>query len=46
MKFPIDVPVVLRVKLTGPKGSRECDMLLDTGAMYTAVSWDIMKDIG
>lgn len=43
LKIPIVIP---RVKIEGPKTFREIDMILDTGAAYTMISWDIAKDIG
>jgi len=46
MRTPIKLPIVLKVRITGPKTFREVDMILDTGAMYTDISWDIAKDIG
>jgi len=38
LKIPIVIP---RVKIEGPKTFREIDMILDTGAVYTMISWDI-----
>jgi len=47
MKQRLEIPLILRrVRVDGPDASREIDMILDTGAMYTAISWDIVKDIG
>ena len=47
MKTQLDVPIVLRrVRLCGPAGIREIDVILDTGAAYTVVAWDVAKDIG
>ena len=47
MKTQLDVPIVLRrVWLCGPAGIREIDVILDTGAAYTVVAWDVAKDIG
>ena len=47
MKQRLEIPLILRrVRVDGPNASREIDMILDTGAMYTAISWDIVKDIG
>jgi hypothetical protein len=35
----LEIPVILqRVRLEGPAASREVDMILDTGARYTAIS--------
>ncbi len=47
MKQRLEIPLILRrVRVDSPDASREIDMILDTGAMYTAISWDIVKDIG
>ncbi len=47
MRFPLDLPIVLkRVQISGPTGVREIDMILDTGAVYTVIAWDVAKDIG
>lgn len=46
MQQSLKVPIVIpRVKIEGPKTFREIDMILDTGAAYTMISWDIAKDI-
>ncbi len=47
MKQHLEIPIILRrVRINGTSASREIDMILDTGAMYTAISWDTAKDIG
>lgn len=47
MRQPLELPIILRrVRLEGPAASREVDMVLDTGAIYTAISWDTAKDPG
>ena len=47
MKAHLDIPIILRrVRINGPIGIREIDMILDTGAVYTVISWDVAKDIG
>lgn len=46
MEFKIKLPITLRLKAKGPKGTREIDAILDTGAVYTTISWDVAKDIG
>jgi len=47
MKQRLEIPLILRrVRVDGPDALREIGMILDTGAMYTAISWDIVKDIG
>jgi clan AA aspartic protease (TIGR02281 family) len=47
MKIDLQIPIIIeRVKVQGPQGFREVDMILDTGARYTSFSWDTLKDIG
>ena len=47
MKQFLEITIILRrVRIDGLHASREIDMILDTGALYTAISWDIAKDIG
>jgi len=47
MKLKLEIPIVIRrVKINGPNGFREIDMVLDTGAVYTVIAWDVAKDIG
>lgn len=47
MRQLLGAPIILRrVRLEGPLASREVDMILDSGAMYTAISWDVAKDLG
>jgi len=46
MKVRLETPIVIRrVKINGPSGMREIDMVLDTGAVYTIIAWDVAKDI-
>ena len=47
MQASLGVPIILRrVQIVGPAGIREIDVLLDTGAVYTVIAWDVAKDIG
>lgn len=47
MRLPIGIPLAVKnVKLTGPSGSINIDMILDTGATLTALSWADLKIIG
>ena len=47
MKLKLEIPIVIRrVRINGPAGFREIDMVLDTGAVYTVIAWDVAKDIG
>ncbi|OGW16588.1 MAG: hypothetical protein A3G93_14040 [Nitrospinae bacterium RIFCSPLOWO2_12_FULL_45_22] len=34
------------VKIAGPKGSVRVDLVFDTGAAFTALSWSVLKVIG
>ena len=44
MKQFLEISIILRwVRIDGLHASREIDMILDTGALYTAISWDIDK---
>jgi clan AA aspartic protease (TIGR02281 family) len=47
MRLPIGIPLIVRnVKVVGPKGSVGLDLILDTGAAFTALSWSSLKVIG
>ncbi len=47
MRLPIGIPLVVRnVKITGPNGSVRVDLIFDTGAAFTALSWSVLKVIG
>jgi len=47
MRAQLDIPIILRrVEIHGPAGVREIDVILDTGAVYTVIAWDVAKDIG
>jgi len=47
MQTKLEIPIVLRrVEVHGPAGVREIDVILDTGAVYTVIPWDVAKDIG
>jgi len=47
MRFPIDIPLVVRnVKIAGPKGLVKVDLIIDTGAVFTVLSWADLKLIG
>jgi hypothetical protein len=45
MRFEIGVPLIVKnVKIAGPKGSVSVDLILDTGAAFTAISWSVLKN--
>jgi clan AA aspartic protease (TIGR02281 family) len=47
MRARLDIPIILRrVEIHGPAGVREIDVILDTGAVYTVIAWDVAIDIG
>jgi clan AA aspartic protease (TIGR02281 family) len=47
MRARLDIPIILRrVEIHGPAGVREIDVILDTGAVYTVIAWDVARDIG
>lgn len=47
MRIPIGIPIIVKnVKLTGPAGSVCIDMILDTGAAITTISWADLKIVG
>ena len=47
MRQSVNIPIVVRnVEITGPKGSVNIDLILDTGAALTVLSWSILKVIG
>jgi clan AA aspartic protease (TIGR02281 family) len=47
MRARLDIPIILRrVEIHGPAGVREIDVILDTGAVYTVIAWDVAMDIG
>jgi hypothetical protein len=47
MRLPLGIPLVVRhVKVVGPNGSVRVDLLFDTGAAFTALSWSVLKIIG
>lgn len=47
MRAQLEIPIVLRrVRINGFARFREIDMILDTGAIYTVIAWDVAKDIG
>lgn len=47
MRFPIGIPLIVRnVKIAGPKGSVRVDLVFDTGAAFTPLSWPVLKLIG
>jgi clan AA aspartic protease (TIGR02281 family) len=46
MKTLLQTPITLKIKIIGPKDLREIDTILDTGARYTTISWQVLEDIG
>ena len=47
IRLVLGTPIVIRqVLIDGPLGRRGIDMILDTGATYTSISWSVALDIG
>ena len=47
MRLPTGIPLIVRnVKIVGPRGLVRVDMIFDTGAAFTALSWSVLKLIG
>lgn len=47
MRLPIGIPLIVsNVKIVGPKGLVRVDLIFDTGAAFTALSWSVLKVIG
>jgi len=47
MRMPVGIPLVVRnVKITGPNGSVRVDLIFDTGAAFTVLSWAVARVIG
>ena len=47
MRLPVGIPLVVRnVKIVGPKGKVFVDLIFDTGAAFTVLSWSVLKVIG
>jgi clan AA aspartic protease (TIGR02281 family) len=46
-RFPSSIPLVVRnVSVRGPKRSLQVDMVLDTGADITLLSWSVLRFLG
>ncbi len=47
MKTKLTIPIIIeKVRVEGPEAIREIDLILDTGARFTSLSWETLKDIG
>lgn len=47
MEFELGIPIIIeRVSIAGPIAIREANLMLDTGARFTTLNWEILKDIG
>ncbi|MFQ6116572.1 MAG: retroviral-like aspartic protease family protein [bacterium] len=47
MRLPVGIPLVVRnVRIVDPKGEVKMDLLFDTGAAFTALSWSVLKVVG
>lgn len=47
MRLPVGIPLLVRnVRIVGPGGTVRVDLIFDTGAAFTALSWSVVKLIG
>lgn len=47
MRVPVSIPLVVKnVKVIGPQGFARVDLILDTGAALTVLSWSVLKVVG
>lgn len=46
VRLSVSIPPVVPVRFTGPRGTKEVDALLDTGATYCVLSWNDAVDLG
>ena len=47
MRLKIGTPIIMeRIRVEGPEAIREVDLILDTGARFTSLSWEVLQDIG
>jgi predicted aspartyl protease len=46
MHLPLEIPIIVKdVNIIGPDSSIEIDLILDTGSVFTVISWHILKMI-
>ena len=47
MRLPAGIPLLVKnVRVAGPQGTVRVDLIFDTGAAFTALSWSVVKLIG
>ena len=47
MRLPLEIPIIVKdVNIIGPDSSIEIDLILDTGSVFTVISWHMLKMIG
>ena len=47
MRLPLEIPIIVKdVNIIGPDSSIEVDLILDTGSVFTVISWHMLKMIG
>ncbi len=47
MRWQVSIRLVVQnVRVTGPRGSVRVDLIFDTGAAFTALSWSVLKVVG
>lgn len=47
MRYPVGIPLMVRnIIVSGPAGDLSVDLMLDTGAVFTVLSWTDLRLIG
>ena len=46
MKVELGTPILVKAKIIGQKNFIKIDMVFDTGARYTTLSWAVLKAVG
>ena len=46
MRLPTPIPPVVPIRLVGPRGTKELDALVDTGATFCVLSVEDARDLG
>lgn len=46
VSYPLTIPPIIPVRFKGPKGTKEVDALIDTGASYVILSWKDAVHLG
>lgn len=46
VRYPLTIPPIIPVRFKGPRGTKEVDALIDTGASYVILSWEDALHLG